>query len=78
LHHLCFQVRGVADVDLAAKLLREAGIEVSAPKFYPEYTPDYYAIFFCDPDDIEVEIVNRLQAREAIAENWETYPRIGA
>lgn len=78
LHHLCFQVPDRAAVDLAAKLLSECGVNTSVPRLYPEYTEDYYAIFFRDPDGIELEIVNRFNARNEIVQNWHNYPPIGA
>ena len=77
LHHLCFQVASQHEVDEAAKLLRKHDISVSEPRLYPEYAPDYYAVFFHDPDGIELEIVNRLQARNDVVRNWENYPLIG-
>lgn len=73
LHHLCFQVRDQEKVDATAALLRECGVEVSEPRLYPEYTPDYYATFFHDPDGIELEIVNRFRARDEAVENWDNY-----
>ncbi len=76
LHHLCFQVQGQKDVDTVAALLRECGVEVSEPRLYPEYTPDYYATFFRDPDGIELEIVNRFRARVEVVENWDNYKPI--
>src|SRR6185295_17090995 len=42
LHHLCLQVEDNTAVDKAARLLGEAGIEVTAPAFYPQYADDYY------------------------------------
>ena len=47
--HLCFRVDEAA-VDRAGDELRAAGGEVAEPRNYPEYGPDYYAIFFEDPD----------------------------
>jgi catechol 2,3-dioxygenase-like lactoylglutathione lyase family enzyme len=44
LHHLCFQVPGNTDVDLAVRELRALGVEATEPAF-PEYSPDYYATF---------------------------------
>lgn len=76
LHHLCFQVRDEKDVDAAAALLRECGIEVYEPRLYPGYAPDYYATFFRDPDGIELEIVNRLKARDETTKNWYKYEPI--
>ncbi len=29
---------------------------VSPPQAYPQYTLDYYAVFFSDPDGIELEV----------------------
>jgi len=77
LHHLCFQVRDRPSVDEAAHRLRAVGIATSAPRSYPEYAPDYYAIFLRDPDGIELEIVNRFQARVDVLKNWNSYRSIG-
>ncbi|MEJ6484745.1 VOC family protein [Nostoc punctiforme UO1] len=41
LHHLCFQVETMTDVDLCFEKLRSVGIYVSQPKRYPEYHPEY-------------------------------------
>jgi catechol 2,3-dioxygenase-like lactoylglutathione lyase family enzyme len=76
LHHLCFQVRDQQSVDVAAKLLRQCGVEASEPRLYPEYTPDYYATFLHDPDGIELEIVNRFKARDETVKNWDNYKPI--
>lgn len=70
LHHLCFQVDNSATVDAIAKALIEREIEVSLPQFYPEYAPDYYAIFFSYPDEIRLELNNFYQERREIYENW--------
>ncbi len=70
LDHLCFQVPGAGDVDAAARGLRERGVSVTGPSFHPEYTPDYYAIYFSDPDGIRLEIVNRTRLRDIIQERW--------
>lgn len=32
--------------------------ETVAHSLYPEYAPDYYAIFFSDPDGIRLELTN--------------------
>lgn len=71
LHHLCFQVTDSNAVDEAAEGLRKLGIEVSDPRLYPAYGADYYAIYFKDPDGIELEIVNRTRMRDVIRDNWE-------
>ena len=71
LHHICFQVVDKKTVDEIARGLQELNITASAPRIYPEYDADYYAIFLNDPDGIELEIVNRHQVRITIADNWE-------
>ena len=71
LHHLCFQVADISAIDKAAQGLRKLGIEVSEPRYYPEYGADYYAVYFKDRDEIELEIVNRTRIRNIIHDNWE-------
>lgn len=71
LHHLCLRVDTEADVDAAAAALRAAGIEVSEPRRFPEYAPDYRAIFFQDPDGIRLEITNYRQERRERHDRWE-------
>ena len=63
LHHLCLRVEDEAAVDRAARELRAAGIDVSEPKRYPEYAPDYYAAFFSDCDGIRLEVCNFWETR---------------
>lgn len=58
LHHVCFRVGDLADVDRAAVELTAAGIRVSPPQFYPEYGHDYYATFLADPSGVRLEIRN--------------------
>lgn len=70
LHHLCLRVDSHADVVEAAKRLQAAGIAVSEPKLYPEYAPDYFAVFFTDPDGIRLEITNYRQERRERHDNW--------
>ena len=71
LHHLCFQVADVNAVDEAAQGLQNVGVEISEPRFYPEYGADYYAIYFKDPDNIMLEIVCRTHIRNIICNHWE-------
>jgi len=71
LHHFCFRVEDCAAVDRIARQFGELGIECSTPQFYPEYAPDYYAIFFSDPDGIRLEITNYRQERRQRFEDWE-------
>ncbi len=70
LHHLCLRVANREAVDAAARGLRRLKIEATRPQLYPQYAPDYYAIFFSDPDGIRLEIVNRLARRREIRRVW--------
>ncbi len=70
LHHICFQVADRRDADEAAAGLRQLGVQVTEPRIYPDYGPDYYAIYFKDPDGIELEIVSRTRMRDVIRDNW--------
>jgi catechol 2,3-dioxygenase-like lactoylglutathione lyase family enzyme len=58
LHHLAWRAGSRADVDALHALLVERGIKVlDAPAHYPQYSGDYYAVFFEDPDGIKLELV---------------------
>ena len=58
LHHLAFKAETRDEVDLAYQKLLEMGATiVAAPRLYPEYHANYYAVFFKDPDNIKFEIV---------------------
>ena len=46
LHHFCFRVADEAAVDRAFGELGEVGVDVTEPRYYPEYDADYYATFF--------------------------------
>jgi glyoxylase I family protein len=71
LHHFCFRVEDAKAVDEIAKQFCQAGIACSSPQLYPEYAPDYFAIFFSDPDGIRLEVTNYRQERRARCKNWE-------
>jgi glyoxylase I family protein len=71
LHHFCLRVDSAADVDAIAARLRDAGIEVTAPRLYPDYAPDYYAIFLDDPDGIRLEVTNYRQERRERHDRWQ-------
>lgn len=60
LHHLAFKAESRAEVDRLYSELQQIGaIIVSAPREYPEYTPEhYYAVFFKDLEGIKYEIVS--------------------
>ena len=71
LHHLCLRVPGAGAVDRAVGERRAAGIEVSEPREYPEYSDGYYATFLTDPDGIRLEICNFWERRRRRMFDWE-------
>jgi glyoxylase I family protein len=71
LHHFCLRVETTQMVDGIAQAFATGGIECSTPQLYPEYAPDYYAIFFSDPDGIRLEITNYRAERRKRFEDWE-------
>lgn len=72
-HHVCFQVKDRAAVDEATAALRRLGVEVSDPAEYPQYSPDYYASFFADPDGIRLEIKARTKMRDEVVREWDRF-----
>jgi catechol 2,3-dioxygenase-like lactoylglutathione lyase family enzyme len=72
-HHVCFQVKDRAAVDAATAALRQLGVEVSEPNEYPQYSPDYYACFFNDPDGIRLEIKARTKMRDDVVREWDRF-----
>jgi catechol 2,3-dioxygenase-like lactoylglutathione lyase family enzyme len=71
LHHFCLRVDSERDVDAIAEQLEKAGIAVSMPSLYPQYAPDYYAIFLYDPDGIRLEVTNFRQERRERHDHWQ-------
>ena len=71
LHHFCFRVEDAATLDAIARSFAEIGVNCSSPQLYPEYAPDYYALFFSDPDGIRLEITNYRQERRKRFEDWD-------
>ena len=71
LHHFCFRVEDAATVDAIAKRFAEDGVACSSSQLYPDYAPDYYAIFFSDPDGIRLEVTNYRQERRKRFDDWE-------
>lgn len=60
LHHLAFRAKSREDVDAFHQVLIGAGVEIlDPPAAYPQYGPDYYAVFFADPDGMKLEFVFR-------------------
>lgn len=70
LHHFCFRVVDEAAVDRAARELREAGVDATEPRCYPEYDEDYYATFFADPDGVRLEVTNFRERRRRLMHDW--------
>lgn len=59
LQHLAWRAASRDEVDRLHALLIERGIAVlDPPAHYPEYSGDYYAVFFADPDGIKLELVH--------------------
>ncbi len=58
MHHLAFRAESREEVDGLYQEIRRIGADiVHAPRIFPEHGPDYYALFFKDPDGIKYEIV---------------------
>ncbi len=56
------EVLGLDHIDLTVTDLERAidfyQTVLGAPAEYPEYGPDYYAVFFTDPDGMKLELVH--------------------
>ena len=60
MHHLALRAVCKADVDTFHRFLQAQKLEVlDPPRSYPKYGPDYYAVFFADPDGMKLEFVYR-------------------
>ncbi len=62
LNHLAFWLESKQAVDkFYQDFLKPRGLTplYNSPKLFPEYTPDYYAVFFEDPDRIKLEVMYR-------------------
>jgi catechol 2,3-dioxygenase-like lactoylglutathione lyase family enzyme len=58
LHHLAFKASTRQEVDKAYEDLVRIGANiVSRPKIHPEYSQNYYAVYFKDMENIKYEIV---------------------
>ena len=58
LHHLAFTAATREEVDTVYDALLALGVPIlDPPAEYPQYGPDYYAVFFNDPDGIKLEVV---------------------
>jgi glyoxylase I family protein len=70
LHHLCLRVANSAAVDEIARKLRALKIPIEGPRLWPEYAPDYYALFFEDPDGIRFEVMNYRKGKKLVKKLW--------
>lgn len=70
LHHLCWRVNSIEDVQTAARRLNEQAVSTSGAAHYPEYAADYWAVFFTDPDGLRLEITNYRQERRERHDRW--------
>jgi hypothetical protein len=57
--------------DCVAWALQEAGVEATEPRYYLEYVPDYYAIFFKDLNGVRLEVTNFRERRRKLMHDWE-------
>lgn len=64
LHHLAWNAESREDVDAMYALLKRIGATIlDAPALYPKYGPEYYAVFFADPDGLKLEYVFKGEVR---------------
>ena len=59
IHHIAFRATNRDHVDALYGQIKEiSGVNIlDRPRIYEEHGPDYYALFFKDPDGIKFEIV---------------------
>jgi len=56
---IAFQAESREQIDALTRAIPEWGGRVTdLPREYPDYVPGYYAVFFCDPDGIKLELVH--------------------
>ncbi len=55
-HHLCVKASSESQVDQIYEMVKGETRIFNPPRKYPEYTPDYYAVFFADPDGMKIEV----------------------
>ena len=58
LREVAFRADTRAEVDAVAREVEANGGKIlDAPQAYPQYAPDYYSVFFTDPDGLKLEVV---------------------
>lgn len=56
-HHLCIKAQSPQHVDELYTQLLQAEVHIfNPPRAYPQYSADYYAAFFADPDGLKLEV----------------------
>ena len=73
--HLCFRVVDAQAVDRACRELQATGIEATEPRAYTQYSADYYATFFSDPDGLRLEVMNFNARRMRRMFDWDAEGR---
>ncbi len=59
LHHLAFRAKSRHAIDEFHRFLVRENLPIlDAPAEYPIYGPNYYAVFFADPDGMKLELVH--------------------
>ncbi len=59
LHHLAFKAKSRDAIDEFHRFLMRENLPIlDAPAEYPQYGPNYYAVFFADPDGMKLELVH--------------------
>ena len=74
LHHLCLRVDSVDEVRAVSAALNAAGIAATPAALHDQYAPDYWAIFFTDPDGIRLEVTNYRAERCERHDRWDQLP----
>ncbi len=61
LNHIAFRARSRQEVNTFHKrflIPKRIAVLYGGPKQYPEYGPNYYSVYFEDPDRIKLELVH--------------------
>ena len=59
LHHFALELENNQAIDEVFNALEKIGaVILDEPKFYPEYSKNYYAVYFEDPSGLKMEFVS--------------------
>ncbi len=64
LNHIAFRAKSREDVNKFYKQFlvpKRVRVLYGGPKHYPEYGPNYYSVYFEDPDRIKLELVHGVE-----------------